>query len=172
MLTPDGPKVLEFNVRFGDPETQVVLPRLDGDLAALLAEAASGSLRTRPRFTGDAAVCVVMASEGYPEVPRTGDPIVGLDDAARVEGVTVFHAGTAPSDPGRPRARWSPSGGRVLGVTGLGPSLEAGPVPGLPGGGGHLVARGPRAHRHRPGRRGVAGGADRPVASAVQQGVR
>jgi phosphoribosylamine--glycine ligase len=119
MLTLDGPKVLEFNVRFGDPETQVVLPRLDVDLAGLLAEAASGALRTRPRFTPDAAVCVVMASEGYPESPRTGDPIAGLDVAAQVEGVTVFHAGTAPAAGGVVT-----SGGRVLGVTGLGPSLE------------------------------------------------
>jgi phosphoribosylamine--glycine ligase len=120
MLTPDGPKVLEFNVRFGDPETQVVLPRLEGDLAGLLAEAASGSLRTRPRFTGDAAVCVVMAAEGYPESPRTGDPIAGLDAAAEVDGVTVFQAGTAPSDP---VGAVVTAGGRVLGVTGVGPSL-------------------------------------------------
>ena len=129
MLTPDGPKVLEFNVRFGDPETQVVLPRLVGDLTGLLAEVASGSLRTRPRFTADAAVCVVMASEGYPEPPRTGDPIAGLDAAAGVEGVTVFHAGTAPApgagpdgegDIGRPVVT---AGGRVLGVTALGRTI-------------------------------------------------
>jgi phosphoribosylamine---glycine ligase len=136
MLTQNGPKVLEFNVRFGDPETQVVLPRLDGDLAALLAEVASGSLRTTPRFADAAAVCVVMASEGYPESPRTGDTIVGLDAASEVVGVTVFHAGTAfdadtgpaPVDDAGPID--SPSGqavvtagGRVLGVTALGPSI-------------------------------------------------
>jgi phosphoribosylamine--glycine ligase len=120
MLTPAGPKVLEFNVRFGDPETQVVLPRFDGDLAALLAEAAAGYLTTTPRFSDDAAVCVVMASEGYPDSPRTGDLIVGLDRAAALEGVTVFHAGTAPAgDP----AGVATSGGRVLGVTGLGGSI-------------------------------------------------
>jgi len=138
MLTPDGPKVLEFNVRFGDPETQVVLPRLDGDLAALLAEAAAGSLVTRPRFAPGAAVCVVMASEGYPESPRTGDPIDGLDVAGEVEGVTVFHAGTSfasTASAGTASAGTASaggvthdgvvtSGGRVLGVTGLGPSLE------------------------------------------------
>ncbi len=131
MLTPDGPKVLEFNVRFGDPETQVVLPRLDGDLAGLLAEAAAGVLVTRPRFTGEAAVCVVMASAGYPESPRTGDPIVGLDAAGAVEGVTVFHAGTSWADPPSSSPVGAAtdgavvtSGGRVLGVTGLGPSLD------------------------------------------------
>ena len=133
MLTPDGPKVLEFNVRFGDPETQVVLPRLDGDLAGLLAEAAAGTLVTRPRFTGEAAVCVVMASEGYPESPRTGDSIVGLDRAAEMEGVTVFHAGTTwaraapPAGDGTGAAGDGAvvtSGGRVLGVTGLGSSLD------------------------------------------------
>jgi len=123
MLTPDGPKVLEFNVRFGDPETQVVLPRLDGDLAGLLAEVAAGALRTRPRFTGEAAVCVVMASEGYPESPRTGDAVEGLVDAARVEGVTVFHAGTAVPA-GDARGGVVTAGGRVLGVTGLAPTLE------------------------------------------------
>jgi phosphoribosylamine---glycine ligase len=121
MLTPDGPKVLEYNVRFGDPETQVVLPRLDGDLTALLAEAARGELRTRPVFSGSAAVCVVLASEGYPETPRTGDRIGGLAEAAAVPGVTVFHAGTAP-DP-EAAAEVVTAGGRVLGVTGVGASL-------------------------------------------------
>jgi phosphoribosylamine--glycine ligase len=122
MLTPDGPRVLEFNVRFGDPETQVVLPRLDGDLTGLLAEAARGRLRTTPRFSGDAAVCVVMASAGYPESPRTGDAISGLTEATGVEGVTVFHAGTA--DAGTDPAGVVTAGGRVLGVTGLGATLE------------------------------------------------
>ncbi len=126
MLTPNGPKVLEFNVRFGDPETQVVLPRLDGDLTALLAEVASGSLQSTPRFSEGAAVCVVMASEGYPESPRTGDAIAGLEAAARVEGVTVFHAGTAP-DQGVSgavdRCAVVTAGGRVLGVTAVGPSI-------------------------------------------------
>jgi phosphoribosylamine--glycine ligase len=128
MLTPDGPRVLEFNVRFGDPETQVVLPRLEGDLTGLLAEVASGSLQTRPRFADTAAVCVVMASEGYPESPRTGDPITGLDAAAGVEGVTVFHAGTATA-PGAvsPRGAGQPAvvtaGGRVLSVTALAPTI-------------------------------------------------
>ena len=131
MLTAQGPKVLEFNVRFGDPETQIVLPRYDGDLTALLTEVAAGSLVTEPRFVDDAAVCVVLAARGYPEAPRTGDPIVGLDAAAS-EGATVFHAGTAV-DPGVHPASGPESGfattglvtdgGRVLGVTALGPTL-------------------------------------------------
>jgi phosphoribosylamine--glycine ligase len=124
MLTPDGPRVLEFNVRFGDPETQVVLPRLQGDLAGLLAEAAAGSLRTVPRFADSAAVCVVMASEGYPESPRTGDPIHGLDAAGRLQGVTVFHAGTATAEGGPPGDGLVTAGGRVVGVTALGESVE------------------------------------------------
>jgi phosphoribosylamine--glycine ligase len=121
MLTPTGPRVLEFNVRFGDPETQVVLARLDGDLAGVLAEAAAGRMTTVPRFTGEAAVCVVMASEGYPESPRTGDAIVGLDDASSLPGVSVYHAGTAFS----PDADGTvlTAGGRVLGVTALGDTL-------------------------------------------------
>jgi phosphoribosylamine--glycine ligase len=120
MLTPDGPKVLEYNVRFGDPETQVVLPRYDGDLAALLAEAAAGQLQTTPRFGTDAAVCVVLATEGYPESPRTGDPIEGLDDAAGAERTSVFHAGTRRGDDGRVVT----AGGRVLGVTAMGPTID------------------------------------------------
>lgn len=126
MLTPDGPKVLEFNVRFGDPETQVVLPRMEGDLTALLAEAAAGCLTTQPSFGTQSAVCVVLASEGYPESPRTGDVITGLDQLAGPgtdgEGqLLVFHAGTAlatDSDDGVVTA-----GGRVLGVTALGRSI-------------------------------------------------
>jgi len=121
MLTPTGPKVLEFNVRFGDPETQVVLPRLEGDLCALLAEAAAGALVTTPRFRPDPAVCVVLASEGYPEHPRTGDRIAGLAEAAAVDGVTVFHAGTADDPDGSGVVT---AGGRVLGVTALGPTLD------------------------------------------------
>jgi phosphoribosylamine--glycine ligase len=119
MLTPSGPKVLEFNVRFGDPETQVVLPRFEGDLAALLAEAAAGELVSTPRFVDDAAVCVVMAARGYPEAPEVGDPVEGLDEAGAMESVTVFHAGTRQVD-GGPVVT---SGGRVLGVTALGSSI-------------------------------------------------
>ena len=121
MLTDSGPKVLEFNVRFGDPETQVVLPRYDGNLGALLAEAADGALTTVPRFTPDAAVCVVLAAENYPESPRTGDAVRGLNQAGALPGVTVFQAGTrVDPDSGVVVT----AGGRVLGVTALGGTLD------------------------------------------------
>jgi phosphoribosylamine--glycine ligase len=120
MLTPDGPKVLEYNVRFGDPETQVVLPRYAGDLADLLAQVAAGKLTTTPRFVDDAAVCVVLASEGYPESPRVGDPIEGLADATGASETSVFHAGTRAGDGGEVLT----AGGRVLGVTALGATID------------------------------------------------
>ena len=119
MLTPEGPKMLEYNCRFGDPETQVVVPRLQTDLAALLHEAATGHLVSEPRFVADAAVTVVCASEGYPRAPRTGDVIEGLAVARHVEGVTVFCAGVALDDD----HRLVTAGGRVLDVTGMGPNL-------------------------------------------------
>lgn len=119
ILTAEGPRVLEYNVRFGDPETQVVLPRLTEDLTGLLAEAAAGRLRTEPRFSADASVCVVLASEGYPGTPRTGDRIDGLEEAAAIEGVNVFHAGTALDDEGQ----FVTAGGRVLGVSAVGPTI-------------------------------------------------
>ena len=127
MLTADGPKVLEYNVRFGDPEAQVVLPRLADDPVRLLNAVATGSLDrlgAGPRFTSEAAVCVVMAAEGYPDAPRQGAVIEGLgpDGQAAVggESVTVFHAGTSRPDPEGP---FVTSGGRVLGVTALGSSI-------------------------------------------------
>jgi phosphoribosylamine--glycine ligase len=120
MLTPDGPKILEYNVRFGDPECQVVVPRLASDLAAHLAEAAAGKLDTPLRWRDEAAVTVVLASEGYPAAPRTGDVITGLDAAGAMDGVTVFHAGTAAD--GRP-GEIRTAGGRVLDVTALGATL-------------------------------------------------
>ena len=130
MLTPAGPRVLEFNVRFGDPETQVVLPRFAGDLTAVLAEVAAGELRSSPRVTAEAAVCVVMAAAGYPGAPRRRDRISGLEEAGAIDGVTVYHAGTAPAegagegdDEGDPGGLVT-AGGRVLGVTGLGPTLS------------------------------------------------
>ncbi len=116
MFTPTGPKVLEYNVRFGDPETQVVLPRLVDDLGELLAAAAAGDLSGRvPAFDDGAAVTVVCASEGYPVAPRTGDPIEGLEAASAIEGVTVFAAGVGEVD-----GRLVTAGGRVLTVTGQG----------------------------------------------------
>ena len=119
MLTAEGPKVLEYNVRFGDPETQVVLPRFDGDLAGLLAEAAAGDLQSEPSFTPDAAVTVVLAAEGYPGSPRTGDAIDGVDAAMVRPGVSVFCAGVGRDEGGR----LTTAGGRVLDVTALGPDL-------------------------------------------------
>ena len=124
MLTPDGPRVLEYNVRFGDPETQVVMPRLADDPVELLRRVAEGSLGSRaPRFGPDPAVCVVLASEGYPADPRSGDPISGLGADGQLEepvpGTTVFHAGTASEAPGV----FTTAGGRVLGVTALAPTL-------------------------------------------------
>src|SRR5690606_1206083 len=118
MLTDEGPKLVEFNVRFGDPEAQVVLPRLDGDLAELLAEAAAGHLRTEPRFVDDACVTVVLAAEGYPAPPRTGDVITGVPEAERA-GATVCCAGGAIDDAGR----LVTAGGRVLDVTATGATI-------------------------------------------------
>jgi phosphoribosylamine--glycine ligase len=125
MLTPEGPRMLEYNVRFGDPETQVVLPRLDGDLAGFLRSVADGRMGPVPPARPEAAVCVVLAAPGYPSAPRTGDVISGLgpdgQPAADAPGVTVFHAGTAREGEGPFRT----AGGRVLGVTALGPDLPA-----------------------------------------------
>lgn len=120
MLTSAGPKVLEFNVRFGDPEAQVILPRLQSDLALLLRQAARGDLAgVRAEWTSDAAVCVVAASRGYPGSYLNGKEISGLERAGRMEKLVVFHAGTS-----RAGGRFVTSGGRVLGVTALAPSLE------------------------------------------------
>ena len=118
MLTPDGPKVLEYNVRFGDPEAQVVIPRLASDLATHCRESAEGRLRTEVRWHDDAAVTVVLAAQDYPASPRTGDPIEGLDDVADLPGVVVFHAGTR-----REGDKIVTAGGRVLNVTALAPSI-------------------------------------------------
>ncbi len=118
MLTADGPKVIEFNVRFGDPEAQVVLPMLDEDLSWLLGAAAAGALSSRPaRFRDEPHVGVVLASRGYPESSQSDQPISGLEDAAAVPGAIVFHAGTARRD-----GRIVTAGGRVLTVVGHGRS--------------------------------------------------
>lgn len=120
MLTPDGPKLIEYNVRFGDPECQVVLPRFRGDLAALLHEAASGELVSQADYDDDHCVTVVCASEGYPASPRTGDPISGLEEASKCEGVFVFCAGVAAGEEGG----LVTAGGRVLNVTARASTLE------------------------------------------------
>ena len=120
MFTPSGPRVLEYNVRFGDPETQVVLPRLTSDLGELLAAAAGGRLGPEPTFDDGAAVAVVCASEGYPSSPRTGDRISGLDAASQVTGVSVFAAGVGAD----PDGALVTAGGRVFTVTGRGPTVD------------------------------------------------
>jgi phosphoribosylamine--glycine ligase len=122
MLTEAGPRVLEYNVRFGDPEAQVVLPRLASSLTDLLAAAAAGDLSgVDPAFGPEAAACVVAASEGYPEAPtRQGSPIDGVGAANQLPGVTVFCAGVDTDA----SARLVTAGGRVLAVSALGPDLE------------------------------------------------
>ncbi len=122
MISPAGePKVLEFNVRFGDPETQVLMSILDGDLAELLASAARGKLDdSAVRVTEQQALCVVLAAHGYPGKVRRGDAIGGLEEAAKLPNVALYHAGTSLEG-----ERCVTSGGRVLGVTGRGASLKA-----------------------------------------------
>jgi len=124
MLTSSGPKVIEFNVRFGDPEAQVILPRITSDLFDLLVAAAKGELTAPPTFSDQVAVTVVMAAAGYPASPVTGMAISGLGADGQlvepIDGVTVFHAGTTRPDPDGP---FVVSGGRVLAVTGLGDTL-------------------------------------------------
>ena len=122
-LTAAGVRVVEFNARFGDPETQVVLDRLASPLAGLLTEAASGSLAGAGplRWAPGASVTVVIAAEGYPAAPVKGDPIDGLSDAELIPGAHVLHAGTATDVAGRLVS----AGGRVLNVVGSGPDLAA-----------------------------------------------
>jgi len=120
MLTDSGPKVLEFNCRFGDPETQSILPRLQGDLLEALTAAARGDLRSADLTADDqAAVTVVLAGREYPQRGDSGTPINGVDDA-EASGALVFHAGTASRG-----EQLLTNGGRVLNVTAVGPSLEA-----------------------------------------------
>lgn len=122
MLTPDGPKLVEYNARFGDPECQVLMMRLESDLLDLMLATAKGELAAAepPRFTPDAALTVVMAAKGYPGTPEKGGTIAGLD-AAEATGAKVFHAGTALDDD-----RLVANGGRVLNVTARGKTvLEA-----------------------------------------------
>jgi phosphoribosylamine---glycine ligase len=121
MLTADGPRLLEFNARFGDPETQVIVPRLAVPLGPLLLAAARGALgddAPLPTLPGT-TVGIVLAAAGYPSAPRTGDPIAGLD-AALAAGSLVFHAATHAGDDG-----WTTAGGRVLTVVGRGSDLAA-----------------------------------------------
>jgi len=122
MLTDDGPKVVEFNVRFGDPEAQVILPMLDEDLSSLLMCAANGTLPARrARFSTDAHVGVVLAAGGYPDQIETGKVISGIDAARAVPNAVVFHAGTA-----RENGYLVTAGGRVLTVVGRGATYQEG----------------------------------------------
>jgi phosphoribosylamine--glycine ligase len=119
MLTTEGPRVVEFNVRFGDPEAQVVLPMLDEDFSWLLASAATGVLPSRPaRFRPEPHVGVVLASAGYPDAAQSGQVIAGLSDAAGVPGALVFHGATS-----RRHGQLLTAGGRVLTVVGHGASF-------------------------------------------------
>ena len=120
MMTTDGPKVLEFNCRLGDPETQATFLRLDDNFAEIARDAANGALSTASlKWRKEAVACVVLAAEGYPGSPRKGDEISGIDDAMALPGVTVYHAGTCLED-----EALTTSGGRVLSVCGRGPTLS------------------------------------------------
>lgn len=121
MLTTGGPRVLEYNVRFGDPETQAILVRLKGDLVGIFDAVRTGKLREmRVNWTDESSACVVLASRGYPSSYEKGLAIEGLDSSGGVKNVEVFHAGTTRSSQGK----FLTSGGRVLGVTATGNSLE------------------------------------------------
>ncbi len=121
MLTESGPQVLEFNCRFGDPETQVLLRRLRSDLLDLLEACLDNTVATqRPQWDDRAALCVVLASGGYPGAYRKGNPIEGLEEAEKISDVVLFHAGTKQDG-----AQIVTHGGRVLGVSALGPDQEA-----------------------------------------------
>lgn len=119
MLTNDGPKLIEYNARFGDPETQVMLARFDGDLAALLHGCALGRMdASQCRFKQNHAMVVVMAAKGYPGDYQKGTPINGLDEAAKIEGVEILHAGTKQIN-----GQWQANGGRVLNIVAQGDTL-------------------------------------------------
>jgi len=121
MLTATGPRVLEFNARFGDPETQVILPRLESDLLEIMLAVVDGKLDTlSPKWSERVAVCVVVASGGYPGSYEKGNALSGLEEAEKLADVTVFHAGTARKD-----GQVVTAGGRVLGVTALGDDFPA-----------------------------------------------
>ena len=120
MITSEGPRVLEFNCRFGDPETQALLPRMKSDLLPLLEATIDGKIDTRAvEWDTRVSVTVVLASGGYPGKYETGKPISGLDDAAKLEDVQIFHAGTKCAN-----GEVKTAGGRVLGVTALGSTIE------------------------------------------------
>ena len=147
ILTAEGPKVLEYNTRFGDPETQVLLPRLENDLAEVLLALAKGELDSFGglSWSRDVAVSVVIASGGYPGDYATGKPISGLAEAAALPGVTVYHAGTAIAEDGTVVS----AGGRVLNVTATAPEFDEAVAQGLRGRPPHLLRRLVLSTRHR-----------------------
>ena len=118
MLTEGGPKLVEYNVRFGDPECEAIMPRLQGDLAALLHAVATGAEFATPPLSNNSAITIILAAKGYPGNPVRGGAIAGIDDAESTPGVVVFHAGTARRD-----GRLAAAGGRVLAVTAVGANL-------------------------------------------------
>lgn len=120
MITKDGPQLIEYNTRFGDPECQVLMMRLQSDILELLAACADGKLdEVSPTFSNETALTVVMAAKGYPEAPQKGSVIKGLEEAAKTEDVKIFHAGTALKD-----GNLVANGGRVLNVTATGGSVS------------------------------------------------
>ena len=120
MLTAEGPKLIEYNARFGDPECEAIMPRVEGDFAELLLAVAEGRLGEiePPRLSSHSAVTVILAARGYPGTPASGGSIRDIEAAEQVEGVTVFHAGTATASNGLVA-----KGGRVLAVTALADSF-------------------------------------------------
>jgi phosphoribosylamine--glycine ligase len=119
MLTGKGPRVLEFNARFGDPEAQLIVVRMKSDLVPVLQATLAGRLEeTQIEWVKARSACVVLAADGYPGEHRTGDPITGIDEAEKIDGVEVFHGGTAVRD-----GRYVTAGGRVLTVASIGASF-------------------------------------------------
>jgi phosphoribosylamine--glycine ligase len=119
MITKEGPRVLEFNCRFGDPETQSILTRMDCDLAQVILATSQGRLDdARVEWKKEATICVVLCSDGYPGPFESGKEIRGIADAQKLEGVMVFQAGTQETD-----GKLETAGGRVLGVTATHPNL-------------------------------------------------
>ena len=118
MLTADGPKLIEYNVRFGDPECEAIMPRVEGDFAALLHKVAIGAEFAAPQLSSETTMTVIVAARGYPGTPAKGGAVGGIDAAEQVPGVTVFQAGTAEQG-----EQLVANGGRVLAVTARGRSL-------------------------------------------------